>query len=98
MSAYSMYVLRCSDGSLYTGYTTDVEARVAKHNAGIGAKYTAARRPVVLKASAGFDTKHAAMSAEFHFKQLSREEKLTLISQASDSDAFARILIQRFGF
>lgn len=87
-----MYVLRCADGSLYTGYTTDVEARVAKHNAGEGAKYTASRRPVALEAAAGFDTKHEAMSAEYHFKQLTREEKLSIISQAPDAATFAKAL------
>ena len=59
-----MYVVKCADGTLYTGYSPDVEARVAAHNAGKGAKYTKTRRPVELMASAAFETKHEAMSAE----------------------------------
>jgi putative endonuclease len=77
-----MYVLECSDDTLYTGYTTDVAARVAMHNLGKGAKYTKTRRPVLLVASAQFPSKHQAMSAEFRFKQLSRERKEELLAQA----------------
>lgn len=92
-----MYVLRCADGTLYTGYTVDVQARVAAHNAGRGAKYTAARRPVALEASARFPTKHEAMGAEYRFKQLSREEKLELLASASDEAAFTRLLQDELG-
>lgn len=70
-----MYVLECADGSLYTGYAVDVQARLAVHNAGKGAKYTRARLPVSLLAYAEFATKHDAMHAEYAFKQLSRNEK-----------------------
>lgn len=90
-----MYVLICADETLYTGYTTDVEKRVETHNAGKGAKYTAARRPVQLLAHAMFKTKHEAMSAEYHFKQLSRAEKLSLIEQASEG-SFSAILAEIF--
>ena len=51
-----MYVVKCADGTLYTGYSPDVEARVAAHNAGKGAKYTKTRRPVELVGSAAFET------------------------------------------
>lgn len=78
---FYMYVLHCADDTLYTGYTVDVEARVASHNAGTGAKYTKARRPVALLASARFATKHEAMSAEYRFKQLTRKEKERALSQ-----------------
>lgn len=88
-----MYVLICADETLYTGYTTDVDKRVETHNAGKGAKYTVARRPVELLAVARFETKHEAMSAEYHFKQLSRSEKLALIARADDSMSFAFILL-----
>lgn len=91
--SHFMYVLICADETLYTGYTTDVEARVEKHNSGKGAKYTAARRPVELLAAAQFETKHEAMSAEYHFKQLSRSEKLALIARADDNASFASILL-----
>lgn len=78
-----MYVVRCADGTLYTGYSPDVEARVAAHNAGKGAKYTRARRPVELVASAAFASKHEAMSAEWHFKHLTRARKEELLGQAA---------------
>lgn len=81
---YFMYVLSCADGTLYTGYTTDVEQRVGTHNAGKGAKYTRSRIPVELVAQAHFCTKHAAMSAEYRFKRLTRAEKDTLIARAHD--------------
>lgn len=91
-----MYVLECADGTLYTGYTTDVEQRIATHNAGKGAKYTAARTPVKLISFAEFDTKRDAMSAEFHFKRLSRADKLDLLGSAEQGRALAEALIQRF--
>ncbi|ELZ95092.1 putative nuclease [Haloferax mucosum ATCC BAA-1512] len=78
-----VYVLRCSDGSLYTGYTTDVERRVAEHDAGTGAKYTRGRTPVELVHVEEFDSKSAAMSREYEIKQLTRAEKLTLIESES---------------
>ena len=90
-----MYVLVCADETLYTGYTTDVEGRIAKHNTGKGAKYTACRRPVRLLAAARFATKHEAMSAEYHFKRLSRGEKLELVKRASEKP-FDEILTERF--
>lgn len=93
---YYMYVLVCADETLYTGYTTDVDQRVEKHNLGKGAKYTACRRPVRLLASAQFPTKHEAMSAEYRFKQLSRAEKLSLIARIEDGIAFEALLLERF--
>ena len=59
-----MYVVECADGTLYTGYTTDVERRLKTHNAGKGAKYTRARLPVKLLYSEAFASKPEAMSAE----------------------------------
>jgi len=73
------YVLRCSDGSFYTGYTTDVERRLSEHNAGEGAKYTRGRTPVELVHVERFDSKSAAMSREYEIKQLSRTEKAELV-------------------
>lgn len=83
--SHYMYVLECADGSLYTGYTVDVQARLAAHNAGKGAKYTRARLPVSLLAYAEFASKHDAMHAEYVFKQLSRNEKDALLASASHS-------------
>lgn len=93
--SHFMYVLICADETLYTGYTTDLEKRIETHNAGKGAKYTVARRPVRLLAHAAFETKHEAMSAEYHFKQLSRAEKLSLIERASEG-SFESLLFERF--
>ena len=74
-----VYVLECADGSLYTGYTTDLERRVAEHNAGDGAKYTRGRTPVEVVHVEAFDTKSAAMSREYEVKQLSRAAKERLV-------------------
>ncbi|MEB3196948.1 MAG: GIY-YIG nuclease family protein [Candidatus Sericytochromatia bacterium] len=74
-----MYVLLCADGTLYTGYTTDVARRLAVHQAGKGARYTRSRLPVRLLAGWAYDSKRAAMAAEWHFKRLSRERKLALL-------------------
>ena len=79
MSHYT-YILECADGSLYTGYTPDLEKRVETHNAGKGAKYTRGRRPVKLVYSEEYDTKEEAMRREYQIKHLKREEKLELIS------------------
>lgn len=95
VDAHYMYVLECADGSLYTGYAVDVQARLAVHNAGKGAKYTRARLPVTLLAYAQFETKHDAMHAEYVFKQLTRNEKDALLAAASHTsfeEALASLL------
>ncbi|PSP47260.1 endonuclease [Halobacteriales archaeon QH_7_69_31] len=74
-----VYVLECADGTLYTGYTTDVERRVAEHDAGDGAKYTRGRTPVEVVLTESFDTRAAAMRREHEVKALSRREKERLI-------------------
>lgn len=79
-----LYVLECEDGSLYTGYTNDVDARVAAHKAGKGAKYTKSHVPVRLLAKARFYSKERAMSAEARFKMLSREQKDEVLQSATD--------------
>lgn len=73
------YILKCSDGSLYTGWTNDLERRVKAHNAGKGAKYTKSRRPVEVVYFEAFSTKQEAMRREWEIKQLSRVEKCKLI-------------------
>ena len=73
------YILECADGTYYTGYTNDLEKRVATHNAGKGGKYTRARLPVSLVYHECFDTKNEAMSREWAIKQLSRKEKENLV-------------------
>ena len=74
-----VYMLRCADGSLYTGITTDVERRTAQHNAGTGAKYTRSRRPVAVVFREEMPTKGEALQREAAIKRLHREEKLKLI-------------------
>ena len=74
------YILECSDGSLYCGWTNDIEKRVAAHNAGRGAKYTKGRRPVRLVHIEVFDTREEAMKREWRIKKLTRRGKLALIS------------------
>ena len=76
---HAVYVVECADGSFYTGYTTDVQRRVAEHNAGEGAKYTRGRTPVELRHVERFDSQSAAMSREYEIKQLTRTEKERLI-------------------
>lgn len=80
------YILTCSDGTLYTGWTTDIEKRVEKHNSGKGAKYTSGRRPVKLEYFEKFETKQEAMKREYAIKKLSRQEKLKLIAGSSGID------------
>jgi putative endonuclease len=76
-----VYIIECSDSSLYTGITTDVNKRIETHNKGLGAKYTKARLPVILRASFdGFD-KSSAAKEEYRIKQLTRQQKLDLINK-----------------
>ena len=73
-------MLKCSDGTLYTGWTNDLEKRVEAHNSGKGAKYTKARRPVELAYYEEFETKEQAMKREYAINQLGRKEKQELIA------------------
>ncbi|MGN1003023.1 MAG: GIY-YIG nuclease family protein [Oscillospiraceae bacterium] len=73
------YILRCADGSLYTGWTNDLEKRLKAHNAGTASKCTRSRRPVELVYQESFETKAQAMRREAQIKRLSREEKLRLV-------------------
>jgi putative endonuclease len=75
------YILECADGTLYTGYTTDIEKRLATHNSGKASKYTRCRLPVRLVYLEECKDKEAAMSREWHIKQLSRVAKLRLIEE-----------------
>lgn len=79
---YHLYILRCANGTLYTGITIDVRRRVAEHNTTKrGAKYTRSRRPVVLVYTKKFRTRSIASKAEARLKKLSRKEKLRLVTQ-----------------
>ena len=83
---YYTYIVECADRSLYTGYTTDVKARIRKHNSGKGAKYTRSRLPVKLVYYEEYETKHEAMSREYYIKQMSIKSKLDLILQKKKYD------------
>ena len=78
-----VYMLRCSDDSYYTGWTTDLEKRVATHNAGKGAKYTRSRLPVVLVYFETFEEKIPAQQREREIKKLTRTQKEALVRTAS---------------
>lgn len=78
------YIVECSDGTLYTGWTNNLEKRLEAHNAGKGAKYTKTRRPVKLVYQEQFETKEEAMSREYHIKQLSRKEKMKLMKEKNE--------------
>jgi putative endonuclease len=86
------YIVECSNGSLYAGWTNDLEKRLSQHNSGKGAKYTRALRPVALKASWEFDSKAEAMSYEWQIKQLSRSNKINLILKTSGSSGSSNAL------
>ena len=77
---YYCYLLVCHDGTLYCGYTNDLNKRLAAHNNKKGAKYTKTRLPVKLVYSEEFDNKSEAMKREWQIKQLDRKEKLKLIN------------------
>ena len=74
-----VYMLRCGDGSLYTGYTDDVERRLAVHQSGKGGKYTRSHLPVELAYREELPDKSAALRREAAIKRLSRREKLALV-------------------
>ena len=76
-----VYILKCGDGSLYTGWTNDLEKRIKAHNDGKGAKYTKSRRPVVLAYYEEFHTKEEAMRREWEIKQMTREQKMKMIRE-----------------
>lgn len=80
MPAY-VYMLRCADGSLYTGWTNDMEKRLKAHQSGQGAKYTRSRGPVELVYSEELTDKSEALKREYAIKQLSHMEKLKLIER-----------------
>ena len=76
-----VYILKCRDNTLYTGWTTSLEKRLKAHNSGRGAKYTRARLPVEIVYFEEFEDKKEAMKREYAIKKLSREENLKLIDK-----------------
>lgn len=91
-TAYT-YMLRCADGSLYTGWTNDLEKRLRSHQSGRGAKYTKSRRPVRMVYSEQFETKEEAMRREWQIKQLTRAQKEALI-QRKEPDMISILLVE----
>ena len=80
-----IYIVECSDGTYYTGYTRNVEKRIKEHNESKkGAKYTRCRRPVVLRYAESFESRQAACRREYEIKQLSRVKKEELIKKKVD--------------
>ncbi len=77
-----VYILRCGDGTLYTGIAPDVAARLEVHRSGKGAKYTRGRGPLELVYTEECETKSAALKREYAIKRLSRQKKLALLSQS----------------
>ncbi len=77
MECYT-YIVECSDGTLYTGWTNDLQKRIQVHNAGKGAKYTKSRTPVKLVYYESFSTKEEAMRREYEVKHYTRKEKEAL--------------------
>lgn len=81
MPEHMVYILKCKDDTLYTGYTTDMEHRLKMHKQGKGAKYTRGRGPFQVKFIEKYATKEEAMQREYAIKQMKRKEKLQLISE-----------------
>ncbi len=90
-----VYLLRCGDGSIYTGYTTDVSRRMSEHREGRGAKYTRGRTPLTLRRVEAYDTRSNAQSREAAVKALSRGEKEALLPSAEDRIAIGGIWSER---
>jgi putative endonuclease len=82
-----VYMLRCADGSLYTGWSVDVKKRLERHQAGKASRYTASRRPVELVYEAAMDDRSAARREEARIKALDRRAKLALIDERRVGDA-----------
>lgn len=91
-----LYVVQCSDGTLYTGITVDIQRRVDQHNKGRGAAYTRSRRPVMLLAVWPFRGQRAAIQAERAFKQLNRKHKLDIIENAQSFHGMEQGSIDKF--
>ncbi len=77
---FYVYILKCSDGTFYTGYTNSLERRLKFHNEGKASKYTRSRLPVELVYHESYELKSEAMSREAKIKQLAKEDKISLIS------------------
>ena len=86
MQQFFVYILRCGDGTLYTGWTTDIAARLKAHTEGKGARYTRGRRPLTLVYQQKTETKQTAMQLEARIKRLKKAEKLALIETQNKTE------------
>jgi putative endonuclease len=86
VKSWFVYILRCSDSTLYCGVTTDLDRRIGEHNDGTASKYTRARRPVTLVGFAQFPDRGTAQSAEHAVKKRPAEEKIRFLEELGDSD------------
>lgn len=84
-TGFYCYILECSDGTFYTGWTTDPERRVAQHNKGVGAKYTSIRRPVKLVYLESQPSRMAAMKRELAIKKMKRAQKSRLVGDGENA-------------
>ena len=83
MKQWCVYILRCGDGTLYTGMTDDFEKRLAAHNSGKGAKYTRGRAPLEAVYQEACGSKSDALKREYAIKRLTRQQKLALIASGA---------------
>jgi putative endonuclease len=83
VTRHFVYILECSDGTLYTGYATNVDRRIRQHDTGKGAKFTRSRRPVRLAFKERFPTRGDALRREIQIKRMSRSSKLLLCARGS---------------
>lgn len=86
---HTVYMLRCKDDTLYTGYTNDLSHRMKMHESGKGAKYTRGRGPLQIVHTEYYETKEEAMQREYEIKQLSKQQKLLLIQGEIQKDGAA---------
>lgn len=84
---FYVYILECSDKTLYTGYTNSLETRLKKHNLGIASKYTRGRIPVKFVYTENFSDKSSAMKREIEIKSLTKKKKIELIKENNDEFA-----------
>jgi len=83
MNKWNLYIVKCADGTLYTGITNDLAARIKAHNQGKGARYTKGRRPVILLGYWEYTNRSQASKEEYKIKQLPRHRKLALLRTAA---------------
>lgn len=86
------YLLLCADGSLYAGWTNDLQRRLHAHNEGTGAKYTRARRPVRLVYAEAFDTKEEAQKRECQIKKLRHKQRLSLVTAGRENPEMSTLV------